>query len=302
MEAIRYLKRNEIDTDAWNACIDTAGNGSIYAYTFYLDALCSHWDAVVVDDYKAVMPLPWRRKWGFYYLYHPFALAQSGLFGNALTPRLLHGVLKKIPLKFRYWDMPLNFGNRFSIADFSLYERMNFILKLNHPYPDLAAAYRQQHKRNLKKALAQNLVVQKNIPVDRVIGLAKSGNAVGGTPQDFIRFKRLYQTLAAKGLAFIYSVSSPSGVVLASAVFFFSHGRAYYILPGNDAAGRTAGASHFLIDGFIKDHAGTDLILDFEGSDIAGLQFFYSSFGATEEPYAAIFHNRLPWFLKWLKT
>jgi hypothetical protein len=89
--------------------------------------------------------------------------------------------------------------------------------------------------------------------------------------------------------------------VLASAVFFYSHQRAYYILPGNHPDGRKAGASHLLIDAFIKDHAGSDLVLDFEGSDVPGLQFFYASFGAVEEPYTAIRHNRLPLFLRWMK-
>jgi hypothetical protein len=70
---------------------------------------------------------------------------------------------------------------------------------------------------------------------------------------------------------------------------------------GNHPDGRTAGASHFLIDAFIKDHAGTDMLLDFEGSDIRNLAFFYSSFGAKEENYGAIKLNRLPFYMKWLK-
>ena len=91
------------------------------------------------------------------------------------------------------------------------------------------------------------------------------------------------------------------GNLEASCVFLFSHKRAYYILVGNHPNGRTLGASHALIDAFIKDHAGQDLSLDFEGSDIRNLAFFYSSFGAQEEKYAAIKLNRLPWWMKWLK-
>jgi hypothetical protein len=57
-----------------------------------------------------------------------------------------------------------------------------------------------------------------------------------------------------------------------------------------------------LIDAFVKDHAEKDLLLDFEGSDVRNLAFFYSSFGATEEKYAALRLNRLPWYLRWLKN
>ena len=91
------------------------------------------------------------------------------------------------------------------------------------------------------------------------------------------------------------------GQLLATAVFFFSHNRAYYILVGNHPNGKTLGASHTLIDAFIKDHAGENLLLDFEGSDISSLAFFYSSFGAVEEKYSAVKLNRLPAPIKWLK-
>jgi len=43
------------------------------------------------------------------------------------------------------------------------------------------------------------------------------------------------------------------------------------------------------------------MLLDFEGSDIPSLAFFYSSFGAVEERYSAIKLNRLPGLVKWLK-
>ena len=73
------------------------------------------------------------------------------------------------------------------------------------------------------------------------------------------------------------------------------------LATGNHPDGKTIGASHALIDAFIKDHAGQDLILDFEGSDIRNLAFFYSSFGATEELYPALKINKLPWYIKLLK-
>jgi hypothetical protein len=101
-------------------------------------------------------------------------------------------------------------------------------------------------------------------------------------------------------MATTYGISLNNELV-ASCVFFFSHGRSYYILVGNHPNGKTIGASHMLIDAFIKDHAGEKNILDFEGSDIRNLAFFYNSFGAENEIYPALKINRLPFYLKWLK-
>jgi hypothetical protein len=118
---------------------------------------------------------------------------------------------------------------------------------------------------------------------------------------DFENFKMLYRLLNKKEKATTYGVYTKEGELLASAVFFFSHHRAYYIMVGNHPNGKTLGASHALINAFIKDHAGENIMLDFEGSDIRSLAFFYSSFGAGEEKYSAIHLNKLPAPLKWLK-
>ena len=115
------------------------------------------------------------------------------------------------------------------------------------------------------------------------------------------QFRGLYEDLHARKMATTYGIVSANEDLLASCIFFFSHNRAYYILVGNHPNGRTLGASHALIDAFIRDQAGSGMILDFEGSDIRNLAFFYSSFGAKQEIYPALKINRLPFFLKWMK-
>jgi hypothetical protein len=84
-------------------------------------------------------------------------------------------------------------------------------------------------------------------------------------------------------------------------VLLISAKRLYYILVGNHPNGKTIGASHALINAFIRDYAGTDMTLDFEGSDIQSLAFFYSSFGAVEEKYVGVKLNRLPGLIKLFK-
>jgi hypothetical protein len=139
--------------------------------------------------------------------------------------------------------------------------------------------------------------IKTGIPVDSIIELAKL-QTKNASPGDFKNFKKLMAKLQVK----TYGVFSGKDELIASCAFAFSHKRAYYILVGNHPNGRTLGASHALIDAFIKDHAGQDLLLDFEGSDIRNLAFFYSSYGAKEEKYSAIKLNRLPWWVSWMKN
>lgn len=296
--SIQYLPHSQINKAKWDTAIAAAPNGLIYATSTYLDAMAPGWDALVLEDYKALFPLPWRRKWGVSYLFQPFLTAQLGLFGENLSAALFNSFLQAIPEKFRYLDLSLNHQNVFESSLFPLQLRTNFVLSLQPSYEILYSNYRQNIRRNIKKAVQLQCIVKKDIPIQPIIELAKlHANDTEGLQQ----FETLYGELYTKKNATTYGVYGSNGSLLASCVFVFSHQRAYYILVGNHPNGRTLGASHLLIDAFIREYSGSDLILDFEGSDIRNLAFFYSSFGAKEEVYPALRQNRLPWWSKWLK-
>jgi len=296
---IEYLPQDQIDKTKWDRCIDASSNGLIYAYSFYLDQMSTHWDGLVLDDYKAVMPLPWRKKAGQHYLYQPFNVAQLGVFGETMNQELVEAFLNKVPKHFSYWDFPLNQKNYFAIPGFPFYDRINYILVLNRSAEYLWEGFSDNIKRNIKKSREAGCQIRTEISIDPIIELNKQHNK-DANENDYQNFKDLFVHLKEKGLVKTYGVFF-NDQLLSSVVFFFSHDRTYSILVGNHPDGRNLGTSHALIDAFIKDHAGKNLVLDFEGSDIEGLAKFYSGFGAVEEKYPAIRLNRLPFYLRWLK-
>jgi hypothetical protein len=302
--SIKYLRRQDIDSEKWDRCLEEAPNGLIYGYTFYLDAMAKNWDALVLGNYEAVMPLTWNRKFGIYYLYQPPFTASLGVFGKNLHPAVVEQFLSAIPKKFRLIEIDLNAGNFFAEQKHSFVIRTNYVLRLDQSYENLVTAYRDNVKRNIKKAREFNCRFSSGIPIADVITLAreqmKSFSKLDN--EAFARFRKLFDQLYEKKQAAAYGIYTEKNELLASCVYFFSHKRAYYILVGNHPNSKAVGASHFLIDRFIHQHAGENLLLDFEGSDLRNLAFFYSSFGAKEEVYPAIKWNRLPWWVKLLKN
>ncbi len=298
---INYLSHQQIDKGKWDACIASADNGLIYAHSFYLDNMARNWDALVLNDYEAVMPLTWNKKYGIQYLYQPFLSAQLGVFGKKISTSLSDEFVNAIPPSFRFIDISLNTGNPLSFP--SAIQRSNYTLSLDKPYEDIYNNYRENIQRNIKKAKQLGCTAEKDFDVEKVITLAvgQMRSYAKESEENVGRFRRLYNYLHEKNLAITYGIFSVQKELLASCVFFFSHQRAYYILVGNHPNGKTIGASHALIDAFIKDHADRKMILDFEGSDIPSLAFFYNSFGAIHEVYPAIKINRLPLYLKWMK-
>ena len=307
---IQYITHQQIDKVKWDNCIEHADNGLIYGYSFYLDTMSKNWDALVLSNgdhsenvYEAVMPLTWKMKFGIRYLYQPFLTAQLGIFGKKITEEKTTSFIQHIPVSFRFIDISLNRNNCSGIpANFSV-NRSNYILDLNKPYETIYQNYRENIQRNIKKAFQLGCSFQNDVDVEQVIELALHQMKSQGKEEveNINRFRKLYQQLHTRQMAATYGIVSSQKELLASCVFFFSHNRAYYILVGNNPAGKTMGASHALIDGFIKLTSGNNILLDFEGSDIPNLASFYRSFGAEHEPYPALKINRLPFYLKWMK-
>lgn len=300
---IKYLSRAELDTVKWNQCIEQSGNGLIYAKSEYLDAMARHWDALVLGNYEAVMPLTWNKKWGLDYLYQPPFTAMLGIFGNVIDASTTEKFITSIPEKFRLIEIELNPGNLITASTTGINNRINYTLNLAADYNTLRQNFRDNVKRNCKKALELGCTYQTGIPLDAILQLAEQQLIARkeADPEGLDRFRKLCTQMNSRNACTLAGVYSSKGELLASAVFFEDARRNTYILAGNHPDSKTFGASHLLIDRFIESHAGTNRLLDFEGSDHRNLAFFYSSFGATAETYPSLRINRLPWWVKWLK-
>lgn len=281
--------------------MESADNRLIYAYSKFLDPMVKEWAALVADNYKWVMPLPVRKKWGFSYLFQPFLTPMLGVFGNGITEEIINKFLAAIPSRFKLWDYNFNPGNKVSPEWSRLFERSNYVLSLNKPYEQLAAAYSENLRRNIGRAIKNRCIVRNDIDPGKVISIAaRELPAVMKVERGgFDAVQRVYDLFAKHSRC--YGAYDSAGRLLSAAIFLGDERRSYYWLVGNDAAAKDAGASPLLIDQFIKDHAGQQRVLDFEGSDIKGVAEFYRRFGATRETYQTIYRNRLPVYLKWAR-
>jgi hypothetical protein len=334
--SLRYLSHQAIDLGKWDQCIAGANNGSVYAYSSLLNHMSPGWDALIQGDYEAVMPLTWKRKMMISYLYQPAFLAEGGVFSSdAIAKDDLEAFLHAIPAHFRLWEFSLNSGNPLKTDQHNLAQRANYLLPLDKAYQAIRSDYKDNLERNLAKARKEGLQYTNEVSASEVITLAQKQleKLTNLKREDFQRFSQLCDALApprteptrearkvsvlgtrtesaqeartaptqGPPFALARGVLNQDNQLLASAIFLFSHGKAYYALVGNAPEGRSTGASHLLLDRFIYEFAGAPITLDFEGSDIPSLERFYQAFGANKIIYPAVRLNRLPWPVKWLK-
>jgi len=297
---ITYLKHTEIDKYKWDACITRASNSLIYAYSWFLDVVSPNWDALILDDYTAVMPITHRKKYFFSYLFQPFFTQQLGVFSRLETPDfVVQDFLNAIPAKFKFIDINLNEEN---CAE-GLSEKKNFILPIDEAYSDLYAAYKGQAKRNIKKAKEQNLYLQV-LPYKQAVDFYikhKGAETKGVVLKDYLTLKQLYKICNKQNLLMSFGVFSKQFGLVACGVFIAHNERIIFHLGTSNNKGKQVGAMHFLMDGVISQLAGKDNFIDFEGSEIDGIERFYKSFGAFKRPYYKYKNNRLPKILAWLK-
>ena len=80
MSEIKYLKNDEIDPIMWDRCIARSHNGNVFGYSWFLDSVCNTWDAIVLGNYNAVMPLPVKKNLIFKHISLPDFLIKTNLY------------------------------------------------------------------------------------------------------------------------------------------------------------------------------------------------------------------------------
>ncbi|MFY7732266.1 MAG: hypothetical protein ACOVSR_02200 [Bacteroidia bacterium] len=297
---INYLKHTEIDKTKWDYCISHASNTIIYAYAWYLDIVSPNWDALVLNDYEAVMPLTHRKKYFISYLFQPFFTQQLGVFSkNESQALLVQDFLNAIPSKFKLIDINLNEEN----STEGLKPRKNYLLPIDEGYKDIYTGYKGQAKRNLKKAKDEGLFLQA-LPYKQVIDFYqkhKGKETKGVKENDYKTLKQLYKICNKQNNLLAVGVYSNQFGLLGAAAFIINGDRAIFHLGTSNEKGKKMGAMHFLMDSVIMQLCGKNLFLDFEGSEIDGIERFYKSFGAYKKPYFKYRKNNLPKLLAWIK-
>ncbi|HVZ57664.1 MAG TPA: GNAT family N-acetyltransferase [Chitinophagaceae bacterium] len=297
---IQYLTRGQLDPAKWDACIQAASNSLIYGYSSYLDLMAGQWDALVLGDYRAVMPLPWRKKWGIRYLYQPAFTQQLGVFSRLpLSGELVRAFLEAIPGRFRFAEIFLYYACGLD----GLPRHVNLLVPLQEPYETISGRYTRDLRKNLRHAHAARLVYLRD--TDPALIWQGYRHRTGPrvphvTQKDYENFEKLCRRAADLGELRVRSVQDEQGLLCGS-LFLVKGGRIYLMESFTGPRARKKAANHFLLDQVIREFAGSDLLLDFEGSDIPGIAAFKRNFGPVDQPYYFYRCNRLPRLVRWIK-
>jgi len=281
---IRYLTNSQIDREKWDNTVKTSCYETAYAYSWYLDLVAENWDALVEDDYEAIMPLPWKKKYFIGFIYQPVNCQQLGIFAtDPPDSNRIKAFMNHIPSAFRMADLCMNSSNMQIPAGLKVSKNNNYIIYLNESYEKLSSRYHTNTKRNQAKA-AKTSCRTGNVSSGEFLDLKSSNEQGSNDPEKYARLKRIIEAVIGGGHGEIQGAWINDE--LCAAVFWlYSETRLIYLLSESSELGKENRAMFMIVDEFIRNREKSNKILDFEGSNIPSIARFFEGFGASPEEY-----------------
>lgn len=305
---IKYLPHNKIDKEKWDTCINLSANRLIYAEYDYLDTIADNWDALVLNDYEAVMPLCWRRKLAIKYLYQPSFFQQGGVFSKEVVSEdLVRLFLTEASKYFKFAEITLNYQNVFSPSKekFSWSLRNNYILQMKEGYEHIFRQFKPNVKHSIKKASQCGLQYQSGLDYIETINLYRKlyqHRLPEFTNSDYSQFQKLCTKYFKQNRILVRNVMDKEGKeLLAATLLLKDKKRLYNIISCILPKGKELQANYFMYDRIINEFSGTEMTLDFEGSDNPNIAHFYKKFTITNQPYPFVKFNNLPAPIRMIK-
>ncbi|MDA3910330.1 MAG: hypothetical protein PF448_03090 [Bacteroidales bacterium] len=282
---IHKILRQNISEKKWNKCIENSENSRVYALSWYLDAVSDkQWDALVFNDYRAIMPLPYQKKFGIKIYAQPIFCQQLGIFWTGrLQKGLVDAFIKDIPGKFYLLSLNAESARYIELPGISY--KPNFVLQPIADYQKLLKIMRSNHRRNIKKAGKQNLSYR-DITTESYIAFKKSTGTK--LPEKSWRRLQILLDSASQKNRLQMRGAFLDNQLISAVCWLEDFNRKVYLQAANNEIGKKASAAFGLVDEMVKQIEGSQLMIDFEGSTNPGVQRFYHGFGAKNEAYPLI--------------
>ncbi|WP_167610337.1 hypothetical protein [Maribellus sediminis] len=292
---IEYLKHSQINKQKWDASIENSQNGLVYALSWYLDCVSPNWDALVLNDYEAVMPLTWRRKYGIKYIFVPYFTHRLGVFGSKENiEQYSTAFLESIPKSFKHIHYSFNTHNSLKHNKIKLIPNNLDLLVLNKSYSELQSNYSKNHLKNIRKAEKHNLKIEESIEVKEFCNdYIEIHTALGKFSKYegiFEVFKPLCDLIDKNIKTYCCRVKNDDETNAVIMLVIFK-GRAIFHSAAS-LKGRENSAQYLLIDHVIRKFSDTGIILDFAGSNIKSISYRNKGFGTSSESFHSVFYFR----------
>ncbi len=292
---IRLVAHADIDKIRYNSAVHYALNGNTFGYKWYLDAMAREWDVLVEGEYESVLPLPYRPLWlGRQALYQPALVRELGIYSvNILSEKRVNAFWAAIPEVYKLIELQVEPRSRPTTGDWTVTDSTNYYLRMDKPYPELAADFATDTAARLAIAEAADWQAAATVKPERLAQLFQQGSNTGvAATRKFHGLQRIMWEALHRGWGFAAGLEDAHGVLVAATFLIYSHGRAVNLISVEAAAAKKGEALLFLFDNLLRSHANHPLVFDFNDHPTLG-----AAFGASAMPTLAVKRDERLWGL-----
>lgn len=282
----QFFAHTNIDIDRWDKAISQCENENPYAYSTWLNLVCPGWGAYINNDYSILIPIPLKYKFGIRYVSQPLFTQQLGVFNSIpLLPDELSLILNDLRAQFKKIHYQFNISNP---KINGLKSKTTYTLPLNKSFNELFEGFSMHHQRNINKAL--RILNEKKgtieISKDIEVFIQHFKDTIGRKDtslkdDDYVMIKKIMQS--QNGRMFLFKAADNK--VLGGLYSLESRTKIINLFNFVTNEGKEKRAMFGLVSEWIKQHAGSQKTLDFEGSEIESIAKFYHGFGAAAVTY-----------------
>lgn len=280
---IRKLRYADIDFQKYESAIENSVQNNFYASKLILDHLCESWEILISGDYKFVMPIPLKKKFGVQFALMPLFCQQLGIFGKERNPIIEQEFFKYFIQNYKVYYYAFNYQNTF---EENLKFKKNYFIQ-NTEYSNLKKNYFKGRKSAVKSS--QHLTF-KELELSESLVFIQTHFKGLDKKKDMDKFFTYLNFLQAKNLLKIYGAFKEEHLICLATVIKSEKKISLLGLINDDMYRKDNGAS-FIIDRILTDHISEDSF-DFMGSTIRGIEVFFKSFGSELQEYAVIENSR----------
>lgn len=299
MLSLHYIKHKDIDFKKWDDVILSSQIPTVFAHSYFLNAMSPNWDALVINDYDTVFPLTWKRKFGILYLPQPYFTSQLGAFGVIKDERekLFHQYILK---HFKLIEYELNSANR--IQSEYIQNKNTFVIEYAKGF-----SFNQNTRRNIAKAKENGLKIEEVSP-DEIISVSEKIlnpfllQELCLPKLEVKRFSDLLKNCMTEKSLYTLKTVNKKNEVKAIAHFVYNSRYALFLKGTNTDKADNSGSMHLLLEHAINFFSEEVECFDFGGGSVnEGLSNFYKGLGGTQRDFSFLRVNNLPKFLKVFK-
>ena len=298
----------------WNTFVDNSPQGSIFAKSWYLDALQVEYDVMIVEDkgeIKAGIVLakneihtyanPMLDKYLGILFIQDSGNRQKVLSKEYKYMELLAKEIKKIK-SFDYYFHP-NFKNwiPLSWAGFTQQTRYTYRIDNKNKLDKIFSSFHGNLKNDIKNAQKNNITIKQNISFEILWDLVSKTFLRQGSKAPFKKDKLRYfiDTLKDREQFVTFGAFNEADECIGVVGIAFEEKSSYLLLNGIDIEKQIRGANALMIWNAIEYFHNKCNYFDFEGSMLPGVEPFYRRFGGELTPYYRIWNDN---FFNYAKT